>query len=205
MIAVMVNGHAAQPGCYIAGHWGQYGPDRVADVAESFGWEAGHVRDDPRRLRRVAEWLVKRTPTEPFCGHCRRPLEYDRERQVWVAPADDRAACPPGEGHEPTWRTTNVWDFYVEAANDIVTWLNDHTALVCPHCGGAMYPTFDGFYRHVDFPSEASRLAQGEPCAFSAIDSPLFPRWEWVDGEFCLNLYDGESDEPLDPETLEVT
>lgn len=168
MTTVMVNSHAAEPGCYIAGHWGQYGPDRIADVAESFGWEPGrHVRDDPRRLRRVAEWLDKRTPTEP-------------------------------------WRALNVWEFHIEAAADIVTWLNDHTAPMCPHCGGAMYVTSDGFYRHVAFPSEAARQEAGGPCAYSAIDSPIHPVWEWYDGEFCLSLYDGESDEPLDLETLEI-
>lgn len=53
-----VNGQDAEPGCYIDGHWGQYGMDRVADVAEQFDiglpadprhWRC--VYDDPENYR----------------------------------------------------------------------------------------------------------------------------------------------------------
>lgn len=49
-----VNGNEAEPGCYIAGHHGQYGPDRVADVCEQFGIEVPR-EDDPRVWRFHAE------------------------------------------------------------------------------------------------------------------------------------------------------
>jgi hypothetical protein len=55
-----VNGQTAEPGCYIAGHHGQYGMDQLADVVEQFGWEFGaegspDIDDDPRMWRRGAE------------------------------------------------------------------------------------------------------------------------------------------------------
>jgi hypothetical protein len=49
-----VNGHPAEPGCYVASQWGQYGPDQAIEVAESFG----HTRDpidDPRIIRHFAD------------------------------------------------------------------------------------------------------------------------------------------------------
>ena len=52
-----VNTHPVEPGCYIAGHWGQYGPDRLADIAEDFGWEPGKWSDDPRAIRDVIDTL----------------------------------------------------------------------------------------------------------------------------------------------------
>ena len=51
----IINGHSVETGCYIDGHWGQYGTDRLADIAEGFGWKAFHPTDDPREMRRVAE------------------------------------------------------------------------------------------------------------------------------------------------------
>lgn len=49
-----VNGEPAEPGCYIDGHWGQYGPDRLAELCELYGLD---VTDDidPRRWRFLAE------------------------------------------------------------------------------------------------------------------------------------------------------
>jgi hypothetical protein len=51
-----VNGQPADAGCYIEGSWGQYGPDRVATVAEQFGLEIGDDRD-PRVWRELADSL----------------------------------------------------------------------------------------------------------------------------------------------------
>jgi len=55
-----VNGQDAEPGCYIAGHHGQYGLDMLGDVIEQFDWEFGTVDGpdvymDPRRWRKGAE------------------------------------------------------------------------------------------------------------------------------------------------------
>lgn len=49
--ASTINGHAVKQGCIIDGHWGQYGPDRLADVAEEFGWQPAEQHDDPRAIR----------------------------------------------------------------------------------------------------------------------------------------------------------
>lgn len=71
-----VNGQPADPGCYIEGSWGQYGPDRVADVAEQFGIEIEPV-DDPRELRLQADNAEAEGPTG----------ESDKlwDRHVWAA------------------------------------------------------------------------------------------------------------------------
>ena len=51
---MQVNGQHADPGCYIEGSWGQYGIDRLADVAEQFGLKVLGV-NDPRVWRIEAE------------------------------------------------------------------------------------------------------------------------------------------------------
>lgn len=33
------------PGCYVDGHWGQYGIARAVQVAQEFGWEDEEARD----------------------------------------------------------------------------------------------------------------------------------------------------------------
>jgi hypothetical protein len=52
---MQINGHNIEPGCYVDGHWGQYGTDRLADIAESYGWTPESPFDDPRFLRKEAE------------------------------------------------------------------------------------------------------------------------------------------------------
>jgi hypothetical protein len=54
---VLVNGHAVEPGCWVEGHWGQYGPDHLADQAETLGWHRESNRDDPRWWRMIADAL----------------------------------------------------------------------------------------------------------------------------------------------------
>jgi hypothetical protein len=53
----IVNGHQAETGCYVEGHWGQYGPDHLADQAEAFGWTPGSSLDDPRIVREFLDFL----------------------------------------------------------------------------------------------------------------------------------------------------
>jgi len=65
-MTLTVNGQAASPGCYVEGHWGQYGPDHFADQLEGFGIEIDK-HDDPRRYRRIARWIEERSP-EPAHG-----------------------------------------------------------------------------------------------------------------------------------------
>jgi hypothetical protein len=52
-----VNGYPAETGCYVEGHWGQYGPDHLADQASAFGWEPDKPSDDPRIIRHFADLL----------------------------------------------------------------------------------------------------------------------------------------------------
>lgn len=104
----IVNGHRVETGCYVDGHWGQYGPDHLADRAEGFGWEPRmvsvdgfdkSVADDPRVWRALAESL-------DILDH--RDLA--------------------GE----------IWEFHTESADAIEQWLNDHTAVMCATCGAAI-------------------------------------------------------------------
>jgi hypothetical protein len=50
-MSITVNGEPAEPGCYVAGHHGQYGMDMLGDIIEAYdihGWE---VEYDPRKWR----------------------------------------------------------------------------------------------------------------------------------------------------------
>lgn len=49
------NGDAGEPGCWIDGWWGQYGPDRVIQIAAEQGWEPANDMD-----RLVAEYAYAR-------------------------------------------------------------------------------------------------------------------------------------------------
>lgn len=49
----VINDIPLENGCYIAGQWGQYIPDMLADLAETFGWRAVHWDDDPRQIRAI--------------------------------------------------------------------------------------------------------------------------------------------------------
>ena len=51
------NGQPVETGCHIDGRWGQYGPDRLADIADTFGWSPDKPTDDPRITRVFAEQL----------------------------------------------------------------------------------------------------------------------------------------------------
>lgn len=101
----IVNGHEAECGCYVEGHWGQYGPDHLAEQAEGFGWEPKQVEingrfydDDPRTWRAIAE-------------------SHDR--------ACDDKDCP---FWNPDYPGATAWEYHIEAADDIETWLNSVTS-----------------------------------------------------------------------------
>jgi len=54
-ITATINGHAVEAGCYIDGHWGQYGPDRMADLAEGWGAFEDGALPDPRVIRNLID------------------------------------------------------------------------------------------------------------------------------------------------------
>ncbi len=58
-----VNGQDAAPGCYIAGHHGQYGIDGLADICGQFGIELAE-KDYPAYWRELAE-SEELTPSTP--------------------------------------------------------------------------------------------------------------------------------------------
>lgn len=98
MTIVNVNGIPAETGCYIDGHWGQYGPDRLAEIAEGFDWVPDDPLDDPRELRNIADNLAD--------------------------DADDGVV----NVHAPQgWTEADAWERHHEAAERILDWLNDHT------------------------------------------------------------------------------
>lgn len=94
------NGHEVSAGCYIAGHWGQYGPDHLADRAAEFGWEPAKWSDDPRAIRDVIDTIES-------WGYPRQPADFTTSEAVAIIGF--------------------LWDAHTEAADDIETWLNDHT------------------------------------------------------------------------------
>lgn len=124
-MTAIVNGHPVEPGCYIDGHWGQYSPDRLAEIAEGFGWSPDKPTDDPRVIRAFADQLDE-------------------------------------------YRDLPLWEWHSESADDIETWLNDHTV-------SGWLPGADGGTR----------------------DRTNFV-WHWHDGEFFLSPLCDDPDDCTD-------
>lgn len=135
---VLVNGHAVEPGCWVDGHWGQYGPDHLADRAEELGWKPATADDDPRTLRVVADEIQNaqhaRGVMEPVDAATGHEVHYTHRRDRWVY----RLRFPiiqlvvhvdtiDGQQPTPTWPASNVWEQRSEATDAIERWLNNHT------------------------------------------------------------------------------
>jgi hypothetical protein len=56
MTTVLVHGVECIPGCWVDGHWGQYGPDHLADKAEGI-WTPESWADDPRQIRGIIDYI----------------------------------------------------------------------------------------------------------------------------------------------------
>lgn len=103
---VLVNGHAVEPGCWVDGHWGQYGPDHLADRAEELGWVPDGWSADPRQLRSIADTIGE-------WGYVKPPLRLGfGTRPIW------------GEGEGIFLALHEVAS---SAADEIEAWLNDNT------------------------------------------------------------------------------
>jgi hypothetical protein len=91
-MTLTVNGQAAQPGCYVEGHWGQYGPDHFADQLEGFGLVIPKGID-PRRYRRIREWVEERSAYPHYNGPLANVylacLEDDRELENFANDATE--------------------------------------------------------------------------------------------------------------------
>ena len=140
-----VNGQPAEPGCYIAGHHGQYGIDMLADVCEQFDITFDKD-DDPRHWRFHAESddpddLVH----EVIPGLAIRTLDPEQcwERQMEAADRLDDLLNQHTEGGYWTWQDgefflvqTEVerW-LFVQAADYEEAWEQVMEANVNEHCG----------------------------------------------------------------------
>jgi hypothetical protein len=93
-----VAGVECEPGCWVDGHWGQYGPDHLADRASELGWEPETCLDDPRELRRITDHIDD--------------MGYTRGRDV----RSDAIGIQTG-----------FYELVPEACDKIENWLNEHT------------------------------------------------------------------------------
>jgi len=96
---VDVNHHAVEPGCWVDGHWGQYGPDHLADRATEVRWEPETWADDPRQIRDIIDTI-----------------------ETWGYPRDGTDMRSEAVGI-----IAALWELHIESADGIQTWLNDHT------------------------------------------------------------------------------
>lgn len=106
-MTLTVNGQTATPGCYVDGHWGQYGPDHFVDQLEGFGIVIGED-DNPQRYRQLAEAAE----------------EKREEHSHWEAyhDADDALMARANEVTEGGY-----WEWY-----DGECFLRSY---ICPECG----------------------------------------------------------------------
>lgn len=108
-MTLTVNGQPADPGCYVEGHWGQYGPDHLADQLEGFGVSIGR-QADPRFARRVADRCFNDFPD----------LEADAwERYHYASDSLETVAAGATEGGYWEWHEGECF----------------LRSYVCPECG----------------------------------------------------------------------
>ena len=123
-MTLTVNGHDAEPGCYVEGHWGQYGPDHLADQLEGFGIVIARS-DNPNWWRKVADRMDE---IADKLGESHDPSDMPKARnRAWTA----------WENH------SECGDDLIEKANDVTEggyweWWEGEVFLrsyVCPECG----------------------------------------------------------------------
>lgn len=96
------NNHPIETGCFIAGSWGQYIPDMLADLAETFGWRADGDSDE--------------YPNEG----------YSNDPRYWRRVADQQDGRD-GKGLARQVADADIWEHHHSATDAILYWLNDHT------------------------------------------------------------------------------
>jgi hypothetical protein len=138
MTIVTVNGVDCESGCWVEGHWGQYGGDHLADKLD--GILDLEPDDDPRELRKRAEALEEQLgyKREPICDACHQPLDYRRDRERWVhvlwfrtigvrLELDHALWCGMSHDPKPTWPVASIWEARTEAIDRITDRLNELT------------------------------------------------------------------------------
>lgn len=142
-MTITVNEHQADCGCYIAGHWGQYGIDRLADVCEQFGIEVPED-DDPR------VWRTRADSDEPVVERLNSPLgtqtlkpEDCWDRHMWAGDDLETRLNNVTKGGYWTWEdgeffltqtTVERW-LFVQATDYEDAWRQVMEANVNEHCG----------------------------------------------------------------------
>ena len=106
-----INGHEVSAGCIIDGHWGQYGPDRLAEIAYGLGWRADCTSADPRLCRNIADMFAELGDT-------------DREVEWWQC-------------HYDSFERVESWlNDHAEGCR--IEWVDGEcfiVDLICPNCG----------------------------------------------------------------------
>jgi len=152
---ITVNGQEADPGCFIDGHWGQYGSDRLAEVCEEFDLNVPW-HDDPRHWRQVAE------------------AESEED-----SPA--RTAMKP----EDAWqRHHEAADTLLDKLNDVTsggywTWQDGELFLAQTEVDGWLYvPADDDFDRKLDYDEAWQFLVENGPAGYATFFDSVLPTGE---------------------------
>ena len=142
-----VNGQNAEPGCYIAGHHGQYGVDQLAEVCEQFGIEVPED-DDPRYWRRMTDYaddpdFEVRVRDLSELGTKRLSPEDLWDRHIWAGDRCEELLNEHTEGGHWSWEDgeffltqTSVerW-LFVQGTDYEDAWRQVMEANVNEHCG----------------------------------------------------------------------
>lgn len=115
-MTLTVNGQAAEPGCYVDGHWGQYGSDHFADQLEGFGLVIPKLAD-ARRATAVMNWCDERSASysSPLGNVGFMAAEWHSDSYDWLLNLANEAT----EG--------GYWEWY-----DGECFLRSY---ICPECG----------------------------------------------------------------------
>ena len=133
-MTLTVNGQAAEPGCYVEGHWGQYGGVHLLHQAEAF--DAEHDTEFCLKLSKIFQAWPKE-PDGELVG------AYGSSRDLFY-----------GKGNGPWAAVQNFGDTdgqaAMELAEEVLNLLNEHTeggywewydgecflrSYICPECG----------------------------------------------------------------------
>ena len=185
-----VNNQDADPGCYVAGHHGQYGIDGLADVAAQFGIEIAD-EDTPAYWRRGAEAetaddaVVIRNEFG-MGSHIGRPDEC-WDRHVWAGEAIEETLNNLTEGGSWEWQDG---EFFLVQDERAIIGANPFDTLsvmgVDAKTGRYFARSFEnhGFYRHYDVAVDGrvwtlTGETERARTEFSADGRTQTISWEW--------------------------
>ena len=100
-----VNGRTAKFGCYIDGHWGQYGIDRLPYVAELFGID---VSERPADFRVLAD-NAESGPEIDHYWDAYHAVAQDIEYALNAATQGGLWSWIDGEFYLSSWEDDGIW------------------------------------------------------------------------------------------------